>query len=127
MFLSTNFTVGGSSFRLNTTGLEDVFVANLDYSGVPLNGFKMGSVNKETFNDMGVDSFGNVYVSAMCGALPCACGSATGASLTQHFIARALTVGALVTSVGSASTWISRKGCILNNAQTRSIVNSLPT
>ena len=90
-FASTNFTLNGTSSRVSTSGGVDVFVANLDYSGVPLNGFRMGSTGGDTYNDMGVDSFGNVYVSLQCPVLPCTCG-AVNTSSVSHVIARALTV-----------------------------------
>ena len=88
--------MGASSFRLSTSGGSDFYVANLDYNGAPLNGFRMGSTGTgDLFNDMAVDSFGNVYVSGLCAALPCSCGALNASVLNQHFIARSLTVRVL--------------------------------
>jgi hypothetical protein len=80
-----------------------VYVARVDYDGKPLGAWRMGSdTGVDSLNDIGVDTFRNVYVSAVVldnGFAPF--GEVTATAGT--FVARAMTVRASLVGWGKGS------------------------
>lgn len=73
----------------------------MDYDGVPLNGWRMGATASDALNDMGVDPFGDIYVSSFCGvAVGATCPYGALNSTRGNFVARVLTVSVWRRDVG---------------------------